>query len=61
MTKSPHKYHLLLDENVEARKQFTKLNNFHNVRHIITDFHMSGIKDIDVFELGKNRMIYMGK
>lgn len=54
MPRHPHKFHLLLDENVESRKVFLKLNDFHNVRHLVGDYKKSGINDSQVFELAKH-------
>jgi predicted nuclease of predicted toxin-antitoxin system len=53
MPKSPHKFKLLLDENVEARSYFPKLNDFHNVKHLVGDYKKDGLKDPEVFEYAK--------
>lgn len=50
MTKAPPKYKLLLDENMPARQNYTRLNSRHNVRHLKEDFKRSGIPDTQVYD-----------
>ena len=60
MPKPPHKFNLLLDENMESRKLFTRINNFHNVKHLTEDLKKSGITDNEVFLIAKhNRRILL--
>lgn len=44
---------LLLDENLPPRKKFTRLNNRYNVKHIVHDYHRSGISDNELFRIAE--------
>ena len=44
-----HKYKLLLDENLPPRTLFPPLNSRHTLKHVVHDFHKSGLKDPDVY------------
>lgn len=54
MPRRPHKFRLLLDENMELKSFFQRVNNFHNVKHIVRDYKKAGLKDADVFKLAKH-------
>lgn len=50
----PHKlprYKLLLDENFPTSKYFPRLNNRHNVQHLVEDYKQGGIIDRKVYDL----------
>jgi predicted nuclease of predicted toxin-antitoxin system len=47
------KCRLLLDENLPPRKKFFRLNNRYNVRHIVHDYHKSGISDTELFKIAE--------
>jgi hypothetical protein len=53
MSPKQTRYRLLLDEMLPAREKFPELNKFHNVRHIVHDFHKSGLTDDLVVSLAK--------
>ncbi|KKW09754.1 MAG: hypothetical protein UY49_C0039G0010 [Microgenomates group bacterium GW2011_GWC1_49_7] len=44
---------LLLDENLPPRKKFVRLNTRFNVRHIVHDYHKSGILDSELFKIAE--------
>ncbi|MBI5620138.1 DUF5615 family PIN-like protein [Candidatus Gottesmanbacteria bacterium] len=50
-----HKYKLLLDENLPPRTLFRRLNSRHTLKHIVHDFHQSGLKDPDVYTFAIKR------
>ena len=50
-----HKYKLLLDENLPPKTSFPRLNSRHSLKHIVHDFHKSGLKDPEVYALAVNR------
>ena len=45
-----HKFKLLLDENMPARRQFEQLNHLFDVKHIAVDLKKGSIKDELVYE-----------
>ncbi len=45
------KYKLLLDEGLSLAKSYPKLNNFHNLKHIVHDLKKSGVKDEPLYDL----------
>jgi len=53
------KYKLLLDEGLSLAKSYPKLNNFHNLKHIVHDLKKSGIKDEPLYDLAtrENRIL----
>lgn len=53
------KYKLLLDEGLSLAKTYPKLNNFHNLKHIVHDLNKSGIKDKPLYDLAtkENRIL----
>lgn len=53
------KYKLLLDEGLSLAKIYPKLNNFHNLKHIVHDLNKSGIKDKPLYDLAtkENRIL----
>jgi len=36
------------------RNKLPELNNFHNLKHIVHDFHKSGMKDTEIVALAKS-------
>lgn len=46
---------LLLDENLPQRKKFTRLNNRFNLRHVVHDYHRSGISDKELFKIAEKQ------
>ncbi len=50
-----YKYKLLLDENLPPKTSFPRLNSRHNLRHIVHNFHKSGLKDPEVYTLAVKR------
>jgi predicted nuclease of predicted toxin-antitoxin system len=59
MPKRFYKWKLLFDENMAERQLFPRLNSRFDVKHIRDDFHLTGIKDPDVYELARknNRLV----
>lgn len=59
MSPKQARYLILLDEMLPAREKFPELNNSHNVRHLVHDFHKLGLEDKKVILLAKkeNRII----
>jgi len=55
MTKKFFKHKLLLDENFPVRSYFPNLNSRFNIKHLKTDLHLSGLPDIDVYKLAKEK------
>src|SRR5438552_1631647 len=51
MSRLPHKYKLLLDENMPGRDRFPRLNSRFNVRHLVLDYRKRGITDPAVYAL----------
>lgn len=53
------KHKLLLDEGLFLPKFYPKLNNFHNLKHIVHDLDKSGIKDRPLYDLAtkENRIL----
>ena len=45
-----HKFRLLLDENMPARRAFASLNHLFDVKHIALDLKKSGIRDEVVYQ-----------
>lgn len=43
------KYKLLLDEGLSFPKNYPVLNSYHNVKHIVHDYRLSGISDKRVY------------
>lgn len=50
-SKKVTKYKLLLDEGLFYPKYFPNLNNIHNLKHIVYNLHLSGIKDESLYDL----------
>src|SRR5437773_2198264 len=45
-----HKFKLLLDENMSARKKFAQLNHLYDVKHIAFDLRKGGLRDEQVYK-----------
>ena len=45
-----HKFKLLLDENMPARKKFELLNRLFDVKHLAFDLRKGGIRDEQVYK-----------
>ena len=50
-SKRTTKYKLILDEGLSLAKSYPRLNNFHNLKHIVHDLNKSGIKDKPLYDL----------
>ena len=50
MSPTFHKFKLLLDENMPARKQFALLNHLFDVKHIAFDLRKGGLRDEQVYQ-----------
>jgi len=46
---------LLLDGNLPPRTKFTRLNNRFNIKHIVHDYHKSGISDREIFKVAERQ------
>lgn len=51
MPRKPYKFRLLLDENMPLAKSLPRLNSRFSVKHVVTDFDLGGISDLDVYKL----------
>ncbi|HVF69701.1 MAG TPA: DUF5615 family PIN-like protein [Xanthomonadales bacterium] len=49
MPKKPHKYKILLDENMPPRSRLPRLNNRFDVKHIREDFKRVELSDPEVY------------
>src|SRR5947209_14202782 len=45
-----HKFKLLLDENMPARKKFAHLNRLFDVKHLAFDLRKGGLRDAEVYQ-----------
>ena len=48
-----NRYRLLLDEMFPRRNTFPQLNKFHDLRHVLHDFHLPDNQDEEVVRLAK--------
>lgn len=55
MSPKQSRYRLLLDEMFPRRAAFPRLNNFHDLRHVIHDFRLIDNRDENVVGLAKNQ------
>jgi len=53
MPQKRNRYRLLLDEMFPRRNTFPQLNKFHDLRHVIHDFHLPDNQDEKVVKLAK--------
>lgn len=49
----PHRFKLLLDENISPRERFPILNSRHDVKHLVHDLKKTGISDLEVYKVAK--------
>lgn len=52
MPKKYQRFKLLLDESVNDPKYFPLLKQYHDIKHISIDYHLAGISDQEVYNLG---------
>lgn len=45
-----HKFKLLLDENMPARRKFALLNHLFDVKHVAFDLRKGGLRDAEVYQ-----------
>ncbi|MBI2595460.1 DUF5615 family PIN-like protein [Candidatus Daviesbacteria bacterium] len=55
MARHFYKHKILLDENFYYRHHLPKLNRAFDVKHIVDDFHQTGLKDPQVYKFARNR------
>lgn len=55
----PHRYKLLLDEGLSPCKDFQRVNERHDLKHVRDDYKKGGSEDPQVYELAKktNRLL----
>lgn len=44
---------LLLDENLPPKNKLIRLNNRFNIRHVVHDYHTSGLPDKEIFRIAE--------
>jgi predicted nuclease of predicted toxin-antitoxin system len=54
-----NRHRLLLDEMFPPRSRFPNLNKYHDLKHVVKDFHLGGVSDDKVVKLAKkeNRIL----
>lgn len=55
MPPKPGRYRLLLDEMFPRRNAFPELNKFHDLKHVLHDFHLDDNQDKNVVKLAKTQ------
>ena len=53
MSPKQNRFRLLLDEMLPPRSKFPNLNKYHDLKHVVRDFHLEGISDDKVVKFAK--------
>lgn len=62
MSPKQNRFRLLLDEMLPPRSKFPSLNKYHDLKHVVRDFHLEGISDDRVVRFAKKeRRILISK
>lgn len=62
MSPKQNRFRLLLDEMLPPRSKFPNLNKYHDLKHVVRDFHLEGISDDKVVKFAKKeRRILISK
>lgn len=62
MSPKQNRFRLLLDEMLPPRSKFPSLNKYHDLKHVVRDFHLEGFSDDKVVKFAKGeRRILISK
>lgn len=53
MSPKQNRFRLLLDEMLPPRSKFSGLNKYHDLKHVVRNFHLEGISDDKVVKFAK--------